>query len=894
MRKEKKTNRIVSLMLALIVILSLVPMNALATQNVAKVGDKEYTTLEEAVNAAESGTTKTVILLADTIVSDNLTIPAGVTLLLPCSDDDTGYDSSAGFDTDNHNPDGTATVNPTLYRTMTIANDATLIVKGTVLVNAVTGYATGGTHDQTITGNYSKIALNGSLNVEDGGILDVCGSITGSGTVTAESGSSVYETYVINNWRGGSQAAVAIGLFYPYNQYSMHTIESKLILNSDADLSGNVKMYAGGKYSYTRFPQVDKTNGLIRLASGAALTQIYDANEDRSTITIEGGATFASSSLQITNSSMSTKNYLYPVDGDMTFNLNNGTYTFANSYKFLTGSILNTKNADMVISKDASVVFYNKFNDVRNIASTTDPETTYPQRSAAVFKLDADSSLIINGAFAGDATVTSTESSITKGDDAVLSVISKEANGYYKKVDNKNYSVDLTFNADFICGAYKWTWSGNKISWSGGSSSSGGSSGGGSTGGGSTSTSATSSANTTVTSDNISITTASVSGSTDKTTGKTTATVEAGTLKTLLSSAKTAESAGKEAVVAIKVKTESTTKSAELTIPGDTFADIAENTDADVKVDTGIGILTFDKSAVESISKAAGTNNICVSIDDVDSSGFSANIQQLVGDRPVYDFFVAAGDKKISTFGGGSVSVSIPYTLKSGENANAIVVYYLDDSGDAQAVQGAYHKSTGTVDFTASHFSQYAVGYHEVSFTDVSTDAWYQNAVGFIAARGITTGTSANTFNPDTAITRGQFMVMLMRAYGIEPDESPSDNFADGGSTYYTNYLAKAKEMGIATGTGNNIFMPDNKISRQDMFTLLYRTLDQLGELPEETASNTLSSFSDTTEISNYAKEAFETFVGGGIISGSEGKLTPKAPSTRAQMAQILYNLLSA
>ena len=55
--------------------------------------------------------------------------------------------------------------------------------------------------------------------------------------------------------------------------------------------------------------------------------------------------------------------------------------------------------------------------------------------------------------------------------------------------------------------------------------------------------------------------------------------------------------------------------------------------------------------------------------------------------------------------------------------------------------------------------------------------------ITFIVAHGITTGTSEGIFSPDMQLTRGQFMVMLLRAYGISPDVNPVDNFTDAGST---------------------------------------------------------------------------------------------------------------
>ena len=194
--------------------------------------------------------------------------------------------------------------------------------------------------------------------------------------------------------------------------------------------------------------------------------------------------------------------------------------------------------------------------------------------------------------------------------------------------------------------------------------------------------------------------------------------------------------------------------------------------------------------------------------------------------------------------------------------------------------------------FTTTHFSDYAVGYNEVSFADVSSTDWYYDAVSFIAARGITQGVNDTNYAPNETLTRGQFIVMLMRAYGIEPDSALTDNFADAGDTYYTPYLVVAKQMGIATGVGDNRFNPDEAISRQDMVTLLYRALNLLSALPEASVSATVSDFGDSAQIADYAQTAIETFVAADIIHGDNGQLTPTVTSTRAQMAQIFKNLL--
>lgn len=204
-----------------------------------------------------------------------------------------------------------------------------------------------------------------------------------------------------------------------------------------------------------------------------------------------------------------------------------------------------------------------------------------------------------------------------------------------------------------------------------------------------------------------------------------------------------------------------------------------------------------------------------------------------------------------------------------------------------------YDPATGSVVFVTNHFSRYAVGYNKVMFTDVAETAWYAAAVDFSAARGITTGIGNDMFNPDGHLTRGQFLVMAMRAFDIRPAEQPEDNFADAGNDYYTDYLAEAKRLGISNGVGNNRFAPERVVSRQEMCTLLYKTLMSVDVLPEATTEQTLAGYKDATQVAPWAKEALSLFAGTGIVSGREGSLAPNAPSTRAQMAQMLYNLLS-
>lgn len=311
-----------------------------------------------------------------------------------------------------------------------------------------------------------------------------------------------------------------------------------------------------------------------------------------------------------------------------------------------------------------------------------------------------------------------------------------------------------------------------------------------------------------------------------------------------------------------------------------------------VTLSSPVAFITFDANALSTVAEEA-TGDVTITVSKVDASSLSLEVQQRVGDRPVFDFSVTSGDQTISQFG-GDVTVSVPYTPKEGEDTNAIVIYYINDLGELEIVSNCiYDPEIGSISFSTRHFSQYVVGYNKVNFKDVAESAWYSKAVGFIAAREITTGTGSGHFSPEGKLTRGQFIVMLMKAYGITPDAYPKINFADAGATYYTGYLAAAKRLSISSGVGNNMFVPEKEITRQEMFVLLYNVLKAISKLPQGNSGKSLSAFNDVGEIASWAKEAIKLLVETGTISGNGGKLSPTSTTTRAEMAQILYNLLS-
>lgn len=312
-------------------------------------------------------------------------------------------------------------------------------------------------------------------------------------------------------------------------------------------------------------------------------------------------------------------------------------------------------------------------------------------------------------------------------------------------------------------------------------------------------------------------------------------------------------------------------------------------------INTAKGSIVVPSNMLTGILGISGSN-VKISISEGNKDNLPEDVRAAIGDRPLIQLKLSLDGERIDWSNpNAAVTVSIPYTPTAAEleNPESIVVWFIDGTGKAVSIpNGRYDLETGMVIFSTTHFSYYAVAYNKVSFNDVAPGAWYSKAVSFIAARNITTGTGNGNYSPKAKLTRGEYIVLVMRAYRIAPDENATDNFADAGNTYYTGYLAAARRLRISAGVGNNMFAPGREITRQEMFTLLFNALKVIRQLPQGISGKTLSDFTDAGQIDAWAKEALSFLVKHSVVDGYAGKLSPAHMSTRAEMAQVLYNLL--
>ncbi len=252
----------------------------------ARIGGEFYGTLSDALAAAEHG--DTVYLLKDDTVSGALTIPEGVTLILPFSDTDAeGYANGDSFETSQLNARLPWKDGREAYRTLTVAEGATLTVNGTLVVGAVQHYGHSDQGNQGRTaGAYAQLTLDGSLVIN--GTADVRGRVTGAGSLTVNAGGTLKQPFMVNNYSGGSNTLDHYeNGHFPFTQYATVNVEVPQTVLYGGKVVGSTSLFFWGSVTTQDVVLVDsianKTEGgegsLIWMHKGAKLELTYDGEK---------------------------------------------------------------------------------------------------------------------------------------------------------------------------------------------------------------------------------------------------------------------------------------------------------------------------------------------------------------------------------------------------------------------------------------------------------------------------------------------------------------------------------------------------------------------------------------------------------------------------------------
>lgn len=305
---------------------------------------------------------------------------------------------------------------------------------------------------------------------------------------------------------------------------------------------------------------------------------------------------------------------------------------------------------------------------------------------------------------------------------------------------------------------------------------------------------------------------------------------------------------------------------------------------------TGFATISFAPDLFKDVINPA-SKNVQFSAAKVDASALSNEVKKTVGDNTVYDFNLTVDGVKVPHFDKNKVIIELPYTLRQGEEPHNVVIFYINEDGKLEIVKNAiYDAAKATVTFSPSHFSKYAAVYKAVSFTDLAKAGWAQQSIEFLAARGIISGFEDQTFKPTDAVTRGQFLHMLM---GILDTAAKGDGpgFSDvKEGAWYAEAIINAQKLGIVKGKDDGSFGVHDIISREEMAVMMYRAVKAVNVKLSNLTN--VEAFADQAQIADYAVEAIQQMQQAGLVNGvGQGVFAPKGHATRAQAAVILERL---
>ena len=315
-----------------------------------ETGGQRFADLNEAVAYAQANGQSKITLATDGSISGTYTIPAGITLLIPFDAAGTLYtDAPAAIRT-------TPASKP--FRTLTMSEGTSITVNGAISLGG-RYFAAGGGQQGRPAGDYGyiKMADNSSITVKNGGKLYAWGFISGSGSVLAESGATVYEFYQIADFRGGSASSGMGHGVFPFSQYFVQNIEVPLTLNAGA----NEQVYSGVyamKTTYTTAIDFIGDKGMFKVESGS-FTKDYDEKTDRLVFTVNGEAALNTLSLTLAGMDVDSASYVLPITNNITINIQSGNVTINQTAALLAGVEVNiAEGAGLTVANGKNIYFY--------------------------------------------------------------------------------------------------------------------------------------------------------------------------------------------------------------------------------------------------------------------------------------------------------------------------------------------------------------------------------------------------------------------------------------------------------------------------------------------------------------------------------------------------------
>ncbi|HMM06125.1 MAG TPA: S-layer homology domain-containing protein [Clostridiales bacterium] len=262
---------------------------------------------------------------------------------------------------------------------------------------------------------------------------------------------------------------------------------------------------------------------------------------------------------------------------------------------------------------------------------------------------------------------------------------------------------------------------------------------------------------------------------------------------------------------------------------------------------------------------------------------------------------IAQDGKQVQSIEGtAAITVQIPYTLEKNVKADGVIAELVGKPGVAVPASNTtlarswYDETSKTVVAKIYDFGQYKPAYVEAKSFGDTAGKWMDDAAKYLRVRNVAQGVGSNHYEPNRDITRAEFTTLIVRMLDIEAKDGNEKLFLDRTDipSWANQSIKIAASHGIILGDDKGYFLPNHKITRQDMFLMTSRALETMHMMPA-TIPDTPITFTDFNTTSAYAKEAIEKLAKLKLVNGdNNNKLNPRSNATRGECAQFLYNVL--
>lgn len=335
----------------------------------------------------------------------------------------------------------------------------------------------------------------------------------------------------------------------------------------------------------------------------------------------------------------------------------------------------------------------------------------------------------------------------------------------------------------------------------------------------------------------------------------------------------------------------------------------AANNGVGVTVQSGAGIVTIPSGTLTGIANTANGNQVSITATSRNSqqgvnllSGRMDVTAVQLANSSVTEVTMRSGSQSITSWGGRSITISLPVNGTNFSAGNRYTVYQVSSNGSVETHSGYCSRQNGSlyVEISTTHLSTFVTVPNQTStnntylpFRDVSVSDWFYDDVVYAYNRGLFNGDSPTAFAPYGRMNRAMLVTVLHRFEGT-PATARTASFTDVASgQWFTNGVAWASGIGVVNGKGNGKFDPYGNITREEIATILYRYAKIKGW--DVTASANLYSFNDGARTSDWATRAMQWAYAKGIINGKGGgTLDPGGYATRAEVAAMMRRFIAA